>query len=71
MKEKKPEPPVDVSEHLSLVCVCGNHGMVWIKHWQRIRCVCGRLWWALRPKRNRPMKLVPWPGNGWHPTGWE
>lgn len=71
MKEKKPERSEDHIEQLILACECGNHGTIKIRHWERIKCVCGRIWWSLRPKRNRPMKLFPWPGNGWHPTGWE
>lgn len=71
MKSKHPERAFDVVEKVILVCECGNHGTTNIRHWERVKCVCGRIWWALRPKRHGALKLFPWPGNGYMPTGWE
>lgn len=61
----------DNYEQIHLDCDCGNGGMVKVRHWEKVRCVCGRIWWALRTKRNRPLVLFGWPGNGLVPTGWE
>lgn len=55
--------PVAVVPQVHLNCDCGNAGMVRILHWQKVRCVCNKVWWALQPKKNGPLKLFPWPGD--------
>lgn len=70
MKDTKPERAQDLIYELYLTCECGNSGMVKLRHWERLRCVCGRIWWALQPKRHGQLKLFPWPGNGIISNGW-
>lgn len=53
----KVEKVPDLIHELYLNCQCGNHGMVKIRHWEKVRCLCGLLWIALQPKRNKPLKL--------------
>lgn len=68
---KRKDLAYDTQHEVYLNCECGKSKMIFIRHWERIRCVCGRIWFALQPKRNGKLKLFPWAGNGWMPTGWE
>jgi len=41
---------------------CGERGGQYLAHYDIMRCFCGRLVWALRPKRDGKLKLFPYPG---------
>lgn len=53
---------VDHQQYFKVNCRCGEVGGVYLRHWERVRCSCGRVYWALRPKAGT-MKLFPWPGD--------
>ena len=57
--ERAPDPEQFFRVH----CPCAGGGTVYLRHYERVRCECGRVYWALKPKRNEPMKLFPWPGD--------
>lgn len=52
----------DKEQWVNSVCDCGSKGGAYLKHYQLLRCSCGRMFWALRPKRNGPLVSYPWPG---------
>ena len=43
-------------------CPCESKGGQYLKHYDVVRCSCGKFFWALQPKRNGPLKAFPWPG---------
>ena len=53
-------PPTPQSVEIQCVCrrTCARH----MAHFEVARCVCGKDWWALQPKRNGPLVASPWPG---------
>jgi hypothetical protein len=52
----------DVEEWCAHVCECGSKGGQYLRHYGLMRCNCGRMFWALRPRRHGPLVLRPWPG---------
>ena len=53
-----PPPPGSVE----IRCVCRRTCAKHMAHYEVTRCVCGKDWWALQPKRNGPLVASPWPG---------
>jgi len=56
----------DVEQYFTIVCDgCNKKIGVYLRHWEKARCSCGAMYWALRPKGRypAPMKLFPWPGD--------
>ena len=53
-------PPPPQSVEIRCVCrrTCARH----LARYEVTRCVCGKDWWALQPKRNGPLMAFPWPG---------
>lgn len=51
-----------ISESLSVACPCGKTHTFCAGHYDRVLVSCGRPYWALRPRRNGPLQLYPWPG---------
>jgi hypothetical protein len=49
-------------EHLTVVCQCGLTISGLVEHYQLARCRCGATYWALQPRRAKPMELRRWPG---------
>ena len=44
-------------------CTCGRiHQCTGVIHYGRYYLKCGRMVWALQPKRNGPLVLRTWPG---------
>lgn len=41
---------------------CRKAWSVDVRHYDRIRCACGKTYWALRPIRSGPLVMNPWPG---------
>ena len=41
---------------------CGHRGGCLVGHWECVMCTCGKIWWALQPKRGGPLVGFPWPG---------
>jgi len=64
-QQKKADAPkaVDEERYLTISCQCGKKCGCYLRHYERVRCACDRVYWALRPKRNGPMQLWPWPGD--------
>jgi hypothetical protein len=62
-EQAKQQRAVDVEQLFVLRCECGRNGTVRLRHYELVRCECGLVYWALRPKRNGAMKLFPWPGD--------
>ena len=58
MKQRAQDNP----ETVTLVCGCGFKGHASQVHYGRVRCKCGRLFWALRPRRDGPLVAFPLPG---------
>lgn len=46
-------------------CACGKTHRVTLGHYDRAALSCGRIVWALQPKRNEGLHLFPWPGPNW------
>lgn len=47
----------------SILCDCGHQCGQYLQHYGLVKCSCDRVFWALRPKRNGPLILYPWPGH--------
>lgn len=60
---KDPVKAIDVTQFMSIVCECEKKCGGYLRRYELVRCFCGRIYWALRPKRNGPMRLFPWPGD--------
>ena len=43
-------------------CSCGQKHGANLGHYDRVQGSCGKVYWALQPKRNGPLVLFPWPG---------
>jgi hypothetical protein len=55
--------PPPATETCSHKCACGKtHVVDGIEHYGRYILSCGARVWALRPLRNGPLVLKPWPG---------
>lgn len=51
------------AEWCSLECpFCGKKHGAYMEHYQLLKASCGRIFWALRPKRNGPLALYLHPG---------
>lgn len=50
----------DSARYVRVVCECGFRGGNYLRHYQVCRCVCGRFYWALQPKRNGPLVAFAW-----------
>jgi hypothetical protein len=48
-------------EWLAMLCDCGNKLVAHLKHYDVVRCECGRLYWALQPKRDGQLTFFPYP----------
>lgn len=60
LHRERDETPREV---VQTTCDCGRPIVVNIEHYQRVACRdCGKIYWALQPKRNGPLVLFPWPG---------
>jgi hypothetical protein len=58
------EPRLDEAgrQWLTLVCgFCEFRGGQYLEHYGKVKCRCGRVYWALQPKRPGPLKLFPHP----------
>ena len=58
---------MDTNEHQSrqfcqVDCVCGERHGQYLGHYDRMQASCGRVYWALQPKRNGHLQLFTWPG---------
>jgi len=65
MANTRPLPaPADVGAgYISCECGwCGKKHGAHLRHYGILRTNCGHFLWALQPKRNGPLVLVPWPG---------
>jgi len=56
-----PKAP-DRSELCANPCACGAGGTALLRHYETVLCRCGQTFWALRPRKNGPLVLVPHPG---------
>jgi hypothetical protein len=59
-----PRPAAAASEaardgiYISHTCgFCGQRGGQYLRHYDIVRCSCGKVFWVLQPKRNGPLKL--------------
>lgn len=51
------------AEEVTYKCTCGKmHVVSAVEHYDRLILSCGARVWALRPLRNGPLILRPWPG---------
>jgi len=56
--KQKPE-----AVYLSTTCgYCDKKHGAYLNHYNILRTSCGRFLWSLKPKRNGPLVLFPWPG---------
>jgi len=55
--------PTNKEERLSMRCRCGNAFSAMMQHYDLVTCKCSRIFWALQPHRDGPLKLFPWPGD--------
>jgi len=56
-------PSTEKPQWVNLECECGSRGGQYLQHYQLCRCSCGQMFWALREKRDGPLKAYVWPGN--------
>lgn len=59
MKERASEPPAQV---FRIHCSCGHKGRVSLRHYEKVRCRCGKRYWALQPHKGGPLELFDHPG---------
>lgn len=51
------------TEWVPLECgFCGAKGGQYLGHYDTVRCRCGKMFWALRPHRDEPLRLFVHPG---------
>lgn len=55
--------PLPSRHYVRLNCECGKRTGATLGHYDLCECVCGRVYWALRPKRNGVLVAFHWPGN--------
>jgi len=55
--------PDDKEQFVKLNCDCGSGGGQYLRRYSLCQCSCGKMWWALRPKRDGPLVAYPWPGD--------
>jgi hypothetical protein len=41
-------------------CACGSKGGAYLRHYEIMRCDCGKHHWALQPDADGPFILFPW-----------
>lgn len=59
----KPAQTAEKGETVIYQCPCGKtHQLADVEHYDRLLLKCGNKVWAIRPLRNGPLKLNPWPG---------
>lgn len=57
-------------QQLSVECArCGRKVGAMVNHYQVVVCPCGWRYWALEPKRDGPMVLVPHDASNLVPPG--
>ncbi len=61
--KKNADADPDAKEWVNSCCDCGTKGGQYLRRYELCRCSCGRMWWALRPKRNGPLVAFFWPGD--------
>jgi len=61
MIESKPANPTG-KQLVIHACECGRAHHLTVGHYDRMLLKCGRMMWALQPKRNGPLVMFPWPG---------
>lgn len=50
-------------QNFTVPCDCARKGTVKLGHYDVVRCPnCNCQFWALRPLRDGPLVLFPWPG---------
>lgn len=54
--------PADKMQVGTGCCPCGKSHCFMLGHYDKAVAKCGRVYWALQPKRNGPLALYPWPG---------
>lgn len=52
----------DLAKWVPNNCSCGAKGGAYLKHYDIMRCDCGRYHWALQPHADGPFVLYPWLG---------
>lgn len=58
-----PEVPQDGPQYIIFLCdACGKKFRLQASHYDKFRCMCGKAYWALRPKRYGPLLAYAWPG---------
>lgn len=60
MSTKPPEMP---RQRIEFTCDCGHTIRVTIERYQKVRCQCQVIYWALQPTRHSGLELRPWPGD--------
>lgn len=53
----------DIAQAVAFQCGCGKRWAQTLRHYEIVRCKCGRLWWVLQPRRDGPFESFRWPGN--------
>jgi hypothetical protein len=53
----------DELKSVAFACACGERWTQLMKHYESVRCECGRIHWVLQPARSGPFISRPWPGN--------
>jgi len=51
-----------VTMFCSVKCDCGQTHGATLGHYDRVEGSCGKIYWALQPRRNGPFVLFSWPG---------
>ena len=60
----KHQQPAATTQWVNLLCGwCGYKGGQYLGHYSVVRCVCGKMFWALQPARGGALVVFPWPGN--------
>jgi hypothetical protein len=58
----KQERAVDEKRWVPNTCECGSSGGAYLRHYEIMRCSCGKFLWALQPDRGGPFLMFPHPG---------
>ena len=55
--------PLPTEQRVRLECeFCGFKGSALVGHYDKVRCHCGRTYWALKPKLDGRLLFFSWPG---------
>ena len=55
--------PAAARQRFAFNCeTCGVRNLAVLGHYDKTHCVCGKVYWALQPKRGGPLKLAVHPG---------